>query len=175
MQDLHNHNLKFCPKCGEKSLLLNSKKWNCKECDFTLYQNSAAAVAVLFSFENQILFTVRNREPSKGKLDLPGGFVDPNERAEETCVREIKEELGLDIDINQLKYLNSIPNVYPYKDICYHTLDLFFEYRVDRKFDVELALSEISQVIWVDVNQLEMNEIAFESQKLFFKNYKLEK
>ncbi|MDN5578330.1 MAG: NUDIX domain-containing protein, partial [Chryseobacterium sp.] len=105
--------LKFCPKCGQQSLKWDGeRKWNCSECDFILFHNVAGAVAVLVKNGDEILFTRRNQEPKKGKLDLAGGFVDPKESAEETCVRELFEEMKLNVDISQLKYLASLPNIY---------------------------------------------------------------
>lgn len=166
------NDLKFCPKCGEKSLLWSEgKKWSCKQCDFVLFHNCAAAVAVMITCGDEIMFTKRNQEPAKGKLDLAGGFTDPNESAENTCVRELKEELNIEINPKNLKFLKSIPNLYPYKGIIYNTLDMFFEYKVDNKFSVDLALDEISEIVWINKQEISLNDIAFASQKEFFKDY----
>jgi len=168
--------LKYCPSCGKESLNWNGeKKWSCPECNFTLYNNVAGAVAVVIRFENEIYLTKRNRDPKKGKLDLPGGFVDPSESAEETCKRELFEELQLDVDISNLKYLTSLPNVYQYKEIDYNTIDLFYEYYVSEKFKVKLDISEISDVIWIPLDKLNPEDIAFDSQKKFFAGYYLQK
>ena len=118
--------LKFCPKCGNESLNWDGeKKWHCKVCDYVLFHNVAGAVAVVIKCGDEILLTRRNQEPKKGKLDLAGGFVDPKESAEETCARELFEEMKMRIDISKLKYLASLPNIYEYKSIIYNTLDLF--------------------------------------------------
>ena len=87
----------------------------CHQCGFVYYHNIAAAVAVIFRRKDEILFTVRNIDPDKGKLDLPGGFIDPDENAEAAVCREVNEELGLQIVPNQLKYLTTQPNHYLYK------------------------------------------------------------
>lgn len=164
--------LKYCPSCGKESLNWDGeKKWSCPECNFTLYNNVAGAVAVIIRFENKIYLTRRNRDPKKGKLDLPGGFVDPSESAEETCKRELFEELQLDVDISNLKYLTSLPNVYRYKEIDYNTIDLFYEYHVSEKFQVKLDISEISDAVWIPLDKLNPEDIAFDSQKKFFENY----
>lgn len=166
-----NH-LKFCPKCGHESLLWDGeKKWSCSNCDYSLFHNVAGAVAVIIKHKNEILLTRRNQDPKKGKLDLAGGFVDPKESAEETCVRELREEMQIEVDISKLKYLASLPNIYEYKDIVYNTLDLFYEYEVANKFEVQLELSEISETIWIKISDLNLEEIAFDSQKAFLKNY----
>ena len=73
----------YCPSCCSTNFeYTNNFKFCCKDCDFVLYHNIAAAVALVFIFEEKILFTVRNVNPDKGKLDLPGGFIDPGETAE---------------------------------------------------------------------------------------------
>ncbi|MDN4014884.1 NUDIX domain-containing protein [Chryseobacterium gambrini] len=164
--------LKYCPKCGKESLQWDGeRKWSCQNCGFTLYNNVAGAVAVVIRYNDEIYLTRRNRDPKKGKLDLAGGFVDPKESAEETCKRELFEELQLDVDISNLKYLTSLPNVYQYKEIDYNTIDLFYEYRVPEKFEVNLELSEISEAVWIPLKEMNLEDIAFDSQKKFFEEY----
>lgn len=163
--------LKFCPKCGHETLIWDGeKKWSCSNCDYDLFHNVAAAVALVIRCADEILFTRRNQEPQKGKLDLAGGFVDPKEGAEQTCSRELLEELKLKVSISRLRYLASLPNVYLYKNIWYNTLDLFYEYVVDEKFEVNMELSEISEVVWIKKSEINVDEIAFDSQKHFFEN-----
>ena len=147
------------------------KKWSCRDCDYVLFHNVAGAVAVVIKHENEILFTRRNQEPKKGKLDLAGGFVDPKESAEETCVRELFEEMKIKVDLSNLKYLGSLPNTYEYKNILYNTLDLFYEYEVPEKFTIELEISEISETVWLQKGDIQVEEIAFESQQKFFAAY----
>lgn len=164
--------LKYCPSCGQETLKWDGeKKWSCPNCEFRLYNNVAGAVAVVIRYKDEIYLTRRNRDPKKGKLDLAGGFVDPRESAEETCKRELFEELQLNVDISNLKYLTSLPNVYHYKEIDYNTIDLFYEYNVPEKFAVNLELSEISEAVWIPLEELNIDDIAFDSQKIFFKEY----
>ena len=120
---------------------------------------------------DEILLTKRNQEPAKGKLDLAGGFTDPRESAEFTCFRELKEELDIDIDTEKLRFLMSLPNIYHYKGIDYNTLDLFFEYRVEEKFSVNLEKSEIAETVWVKKENIQLEDIAFPSQRLFFERF----
>ena len=164
--------LKYCPKCGNETLNWDGeKKWSCSNCDYVLFHNVAGAVAVIIKHQDEILFTRRNQEPKKGKLDLAGGFVDPKESAEETCVRELFEEMKINVDLSQLKYLASLPNTYEYKNVLYNTIDLFYEYNLSEKVGFELELSEISETIWIKKDQINLEDIAFDSQKLFFETY----
>jgi len=165
-------NLKFCPNCGNDTLLWDQeKKWSCTQCSFVLYNNVAGAVAVVIRCGNELFLTRRNQDPKKGKLDMAGGFTDPKESAENTCKRELYEELKLKIDISDLKYLASLPNVYQYKDIDYNTIDLFFEYKVAEKFEVDLEISEIAETVWIPISEISLDDIAFDSQKRFLEDY----
>lgn len=161
----------FCPKCGKKTLQYDGeKKWSCI-CGFTLYNNVAGAVAVLIKCGDEYLFTKRNQEPKVGKLDLAGGFVDPKESAETTCKRELFEEMKLEIEEPKLKYVASLPNIYEYKNIDYNTIDLFYLYEMSEKMEVKLEISEISEIQWITKEKLNLNNIAFESQRKFLKDY----
>jgi NADH pyrophosphatase NudC (nudix superfamily) len=162
----------YCPKCGQKELKWDQeKKLYCPTCYFVLYHNIASAVAVVVKYGRELLFAKRNCDPAKGKLDLTGGFTDPNESAEATCKRELYEELKWDIDPEKLKYITSLPNTYLYKDILYNTLDLFFLYEVDEKPKFDLEKEEISEVEWREIATLDLDELAFDSQKKFFSLY----
>ncbi|HQG32646.1 MAG TPA: NUDIX domain-containing protein [Deltaproteobacteria bacterium] len=118
--------LRFCPRCGSEGFGSRAgKSFSCRECGFELYINAAAAVVALIEDDQGRLLLVRRaREPMKGTLDLPGGFVDPGETIEEALRREIREELNLDIE--SFSYFCSFPNTYPYGGIVYHTIDLTF-------------------------------------------------
>lgn len=165
--------LPFCPECGNASLMFEKeKKFCCSLCNFSLYHNCASAVAVVIRHKDEILLTKRNQNPGIGKWDLPGGFVDQNEEAEEACAREIKEELGISLNAHQLHYIKSVPNQYLYQEITYHTLDLFFEYSIEQKKDApEINPVEIAEVKWIKIPELNLQELAFESQKKFFSTY----
>ncbi|MBQ9239319.1 MAG: NUDIX domain-containing protein [Treponema sp.] len=116
----------FCPRCGNvKIQTIGVVKWQCPACDFTLYNNVAAAVAVILADASEyVLFETRAQEPRKGFLALPGGFVNGDESAEQAVRRECQEETG--IVLSHVEFVTSFPNTYDYKRIRYKTCDLFF-------------------------------------------------
>jgi ADP-ribose pyrophosphatase YjhB (NUDIX family) len=122
---------KYCPQCGSSRFPENKfKSKKCENCGFTYYFNSSAATAAFITDpEGRLLVAKRAKEPAKGTLDLPGGFVDLYETAEEAIQREVLEETGL--QINQLRYLFSLPNIYTYSGFDVHTLDMFYQCRID--------------------------------------------
>ena len=89
----------YCPRCGSHNFAINGERSrHCSDCGFTYYANaSAATAAIITNSKSEILLATRAFEPAKGKLDLPGGFVDMNETAEEALIRELKEELNINV------------------------------------------------------------------------------
>ncbi len=155
---------KFCPSCASNHFtFLDNRRFLCDDCGFTYYHNIAAAVAIVFTFEDKVLFTVRNVEPDKGKWDLPGGFIDPNETAEEAACREIKEELGIEISTSELKYITTSPNNYLYKNVPYRTMDIFYECPLKSDVISINAEDEIQELIWVKRSEIDLNQIGFVS------------
>lgn len=154
--------LPYCPHCGEPAFQNGPfKPWSCGRCGFKLYPNVAAAAGVfILDDEDRILFNQRAHEPGRGKLGLPGGFLDPRETAEEAVVREAREEVGL--PVFDLRYLGSFPNQYFYGGVLYDTLDLFFTGRAAHK-DVTLDPAEVSAVFWRKPEAVRENEMAFPS------------
>ncbi len=77
---------RFCPQCGQEGLQVRQvRSLNCPACGFRYFINSATAVGGFIFHGDKIIVAVRGEEPQKGKLDLPGGFVEFDEAADEAC------------------------------------------------------------------------------------------
>ena len=111
----------------------------------------------------ELLMTVRGANPGKGMLDLPGGFVDYFESAEEALKRELREEL--EFSPGQLSFLGTFPNEYTYKGILYNTLDVVFVINVDDSVKFILDKNEIADIVWIDIGNIPYDRIAFKSVK----------
>lgn len=165
---------KFCPSCASTDFTFpENRRFLCNTCGFTYYHNIAAAVAIVFTFEDKILFAVRNIDPDKGKLDLPGGFIDPNETAETAACREIEEELGIAIQPQDLRYITTSPNNYLYKNVPYRTLDIFYECALPSEVIKIKAEDEIQELIWVQRSQIDLSKIGFISIRNVIEKYYL--
>jgi len=161
-----NHPLevfKFCPKCGNSDFKIhNALSRHCANCGFTYYQNPRASTAAfIMNGKGELLVARRANEPAKGTLDLPGGFVDNGENAEQGMVREIREETGLTIGADHVKYLFSIPNVYHYSGMDIHTLDFFFLCQVK---DVEVkAADDAAELTWLPLREVYVERFGLRS------------
>jgi len=125
------------------------------------YINAAGAVAcIIENNDGDILLTRRAFDPSKGKLDLPGGFIDLDETAEDAVKREVKEELNL--EVTSLQYIGSSPNKYSYGGLVYFTLDLGV---VDTQiFEISnYTFKNVDGYLFLPLSSIDMQEIAFPS------------
>jgi mutator protein MutT len=153
----------FCPRCGGKCDREATSPFQCQECGFIRFFNPACAVAaIVLDPEGRALFIRRAREPAIGKLGMPGGFVDCGETAEEAIKREVREEVGVELD--GLQYFGSWPNRYPTPNAIINVCDLFFIGRA-RETETTLASDEVASVLWVHPRQVSLDDIAFPSMR----------
>lgn len=160
--------LKHCPRCGSAYFpATGSRSFKCSDCSFNYYVNASGAVAVLlFNPEGELLLTRRAIEPHKGKLDLPGGFIDPMETAEQAAKREIQEELG--IEIHSLNYFCSFPNEYIFSGFSVFTLDLAFLAKTDQLHQMK-AMDDISSFEFYKPIDVDLEELPSISMKNIIK------
>ncbi len=166
------HVFRYCPRCGSSEFSAASdRSFLCGECGFSYYINSSAAVAVLiFNKEGRLLVTRRAVDPDRGKMDLPGGFVDPDETAEEAVSRELKEELG--VEVKTLRYLTSRSNQYLFSGIMVFTLDLAFRAEIVNMKNM-VASDDISSFEWIDPSTVDAEEIFAPSISYFIREVAL--
>ncbi len=153
---------KFCPACGSASFTENDERSKrCKDCGFTYYINASGAyVAFILNENGELLVTRRKNEPAKGTLDLPGGFADPGETAEEGVAREVFEETRL--RVQSAEYAFSVPNTYEFSGMSIPTLDLFFLCRVD-DFQGLDANDDVSECLWIPLSEVNPADFGLHS------------
>lgn len=164
----------FCPICGASRFEASSEKSKrCWVCGFEYFLNpSTSTVAVIVNQKNELLAVHRAKEPAKGTLDLPGGFCDCGETAEQGVIREVREETGL--TVCHTEFLFSLPNVYPYSGFDVHTTDLFFLCRVESTENAS-AMDDASELMWLPWNDIKpeafgLNSIRKGVEQLLSKN-----
>jgi ADP-ribose pyrophosphatase YjhB (NUDIX family) len=71
----------------------------CENCGFIWYKNPIPAAGAIILSKKKLLLVKRKYPPQEGLWCLPAGFMETDETPEECCIREVKEETGLDISI----------------------------------------------------------------------------
>ncbi len=89
----------FCPFCGTKLGKKEGRKEprkHCPACGFTQYKNPVPSVGAISVKDGKVLLIKRGVEPAKGAWVFPTGFIDEGESPPHACLRELKEETGLE-------------------------------------------------------------------------------
>lgn len=101
----------YCGHCATPMTQLpHERAKRCPQCELVNYPRLSPAVIVLISRGEQILLARAHRFPP-GMYSLLAGFVEPGESLEETVVREVREEVG--IEITNIRYFGSQPWPFP--------------------------------------------------------------
>lgn len=152
---MHILEFKYCPLCkGE--LERHDGYLRCLNCGEKLYINPTPGVSVFPIKDNKVLLSRRAIDPWKGELDTIGGFMEPNESAEEAGLRETKEETGLELE--NLVYLGTYPSEYGFP-IGEPVINIYFIAKI--KSGKEVAHDDVSELLWVPIEETDKVKSSF--------------
>lgn len=154
--------MEYCPRCGCRTFdVAGVKNRRCRHCGFELFMNaSASTAAVIINGRDELLVVRRAKEPARGTYDLPGGFADAGETAEEGVAREVMEETGL--TVVSAEYLFSEPNTYEYGGLLIPTQDLFFRCSV-ADATAPHAHDDAAECLWIPLNRVRPEDFGLAS------------
>lgn len=98
---------KFCGKCGTKTTEKpDERAIICPNCNTVVFPKISPAIIVAILCKDKILLA-HNSNFEQKRYSLVAGYVDVGETLEETVMREVKEEVGL--DVKNIRYYKSQP------------------------------------------------------------------
>jgi mutator protein MutT len=124
--------------------------------------------------DGKILLEKRKNEPGKGKWSIPGGLVELGESVEQTVIREVKEETGLEVE--KPEHIDVVDNVVrdDNSEIKYHFV--IIDYFVKLKGGTMKATSDAEELRWVTFDEVEKYDLTITFRAFFQRNrQKLEK
>ncbi|MHA2386794.1 MAG: NUDIX domain-containing protein [Candidatus Thorarchaeota archaeon] len=121
-----------------------------------MHRNPSPAVDVAVTDGERLLLVRRGREPHKGRLALPGGFIEYGETVENAAIRETLEETGVQISLEAILGVYSDPKRDPRK----HTLTTVF---IGRPIGGDpVGGDDATEASWVDLESLDSSKLAFD-------------
>ena len=106
------------------------------------------AACVLVDDQGRVLITRRPQgKPLAGLWEFPGGKVEADETPEEALIRELKEELGIDVARSRLAPLTFASHAYP-------EFHLLMPVYVCRHWQGDMAANEGQGIAWVNPEAL---------------------
>ncbi len=159
--------MNFCSVCGSNQLIAEIPDGDhrlrnvCKNCGTIHYSNPLIVTGCLVTFNGKILLAKRGIEPRKGYWNLPAGFMENSETAEEGALREVKEETGLSVIIERLHTVFSVV----------HANQVYLIFKANA-VDADFTLTPESTAIeFFSPDKIPWDEIAFSSNKHALRTY----
>jgi len=122
------------------------------------------AVGVLVIDKDKVLIIKRGEEPNKFLWSIPGGLVEIGEELEEAAIREVKEEMGIDIKIEKMIGIFNCINRNK-NEIEYHYVIIDY---IAREFTGSIKTNkEILDFKWMKFNELHNYELTNTTRELF--------
>lgn len=115
--------------------------------------------------KDQVLFLKRlPNKPQGNTWGIPGGKFDEGETADETVIREIREETGIEIPKESMTYIGEFYVRYPENDFKFH----IFEYELETLPEVHYNPNEHAGYCWVTLEEaLQMPLIPGEDECIY--------
>lgn len=108
----------------------------------------------VFAFKDNKVACIKYKNINKDYFDIPGGKIEDGETEIQTCIREFKEETGM--DINDLKCIGNVEIIYPGKNKKF----VMKTYIANKVNGNPLDLDD-NYAYWLPIKELTKNEKRF--------------
>tara|TARA_R110002110_G_scaffold14698_1_gene67651 strand:+ start:76802 stop:77614 length:813 start_codon:yes stop_codon:yes gene_type:complete len=137
----------FCGRCGQRMRVDQAERAMCCDtCSIINYPRIAPCIIVLITRGEELLLA-RNANFPRPMYSTLAGFIEAGETAEETLIREVREEVG--VEVKNLRYFQSQSWPFPNQLM----LGYFAEYAGG---DIVCDPAEIADAQWFHYSDLPM-------------------
>jgi 8-oxo-dGTP diphosphatase len=127
------------------------------------HKNPIPTVDTIIQKDSQILFVERKKDPFKGFLVFPGGFVNEGEKIEDAALREVKEETSLLVELVDILGVYSDPA----RDPRGHMMSTVFIGKISPNNKDEAKAGDDAEALkWVDLDNIDRQNIGFDHKKI---------
>ena len=97
--------VQFCPRCAQPLVTRDVEGRSlpaCPACEYIAFRDPKVVAVALLVEDGGIWLIRRAIEPCVGEWALPGGYVDWDEHPRVAAVRECREEIGCEVEVDRL-------------------------------------------------------------------------
>jgi NADH pyrophosphatase NudC (nudix superfamily) len=153
----------YCPACATRlGPSDDGEGKQCSSCGLAWYRNSSPTTGCAIVSDGKALITKRAKDPEKGLFDIPGGFLHAGEDVLEGLRREVREELGIEIDVTIADLVQMVPH--PYGEGGDYVLAMGFNAR--HASGEPRPADDVEEMRWVSLDELDELPFAWEHDKL---------
>ena len=125
----------------------------------TPYLTTDGIVEIYDEQENFLGITLIQRKNTPLGLALPGGFVDVGESVEDAVIREMKEEISLDVEIQSLFGIYSDPK----RDARFHTVSAVY---ICKAYGTPVGADDAKEAMVISPKDLKLSQLVFDHGKI---------
>lgn len=136
---------RFCGRCGSPTQTNAADRGKvCPECRHMAFPRLSPAMIVLVERGDEVLLAWGQQFPGRFYSAL-AGFVEPGESLEDAVIREVREEVSVDVD--NVRYFGSQPWPFPHSLMCGFTCSW-------KSGEIEIDPVEIVEAGWYTEDHL---------------------
>lgn len=136
---------RFCGQCGRPTTETEEFATSCEPCRLRFYPRISPCIIVLVTRGDEVLLAQGERQKHQGWYSTIAGFIETGESAEQTVIREVKEEVN--VDVTNIRYLNSQSWPFPNQ--------LMLGFHADYvSGEIKPAAGEIADAKWFNIKKL---------------------
>jgi ADP-ribose pyrophosphatase YjhB (NUDIX family) len=162
LRELRPDTFRFCPLCGapvERRVVSRDMREYpvCAGCGYVGYLHPKIVAVTIPVRDGRVLLTRRAIEPALGLWTFPGGYVDWGEDMVTAARREMREEVGLDLEPAGLLGIYSYPGA-PVVIVAYHVT-------VPDGLEAKADAHEVSETGYFAREEIPWDALAFRSTR----------
>lgn len=135
----------FCSRCGHRlAAHAQERAKQCNACDYLCYPKISPCVIVLVHNRDHIVLAKAHRYQSQ-RYGLIAGYIEAGETAEQAAIREVKEEVGL--NVKHCRYFAT--QSWPFPHLL--MIGFFAEYSSG---EIQIEAAELDDAKWFSIHSL---------------------
>lgn len=159
--------IRYCSACGAKTVKKVPKydtvtRSVCSRCDKVFYNSPVCLVGCALLCRDRMLFIKRGIPPREGYWTHGAtGFVEPNESLQQATVREVREEIGIELNPRDLE-LVGVGSLIRMNQI-------YAGYFVELEKELGAPSPEAVEVAWFSEEEVPWGDLAFKETEPFIR------